>query len=165
MMMKEGKGKGQRVSGLVIALRVILGGLFVWAGVLKLMSLDEFVQKVGYFEIWPFDHKPWDMWLGYTLPGFEVIAGSCLILGILYRGALVSITVLSLGFLVAIYSVYVRGLNIECGCFGKALKFGNYYIHMAVLGVMVLMCLVLIYKECQRDRVGEGRVVEGRAVE
>ena len=135
-----------------LSLRVVLGGLFIWAGSVKLIDLKSFVESVGYFKIPPFDLQPWDMWLGYTLPAFELIVGSCLILGILYRGALLSTLAMSAGFLAAIYSVHVRNINIECGCFGKALSFGNYYIHMAALAAMVLAALILVVREWLADR-------------
>jgi len=136
-----------------ISLKVVLGAIFIWAGSAKLIDLSSFVESVSHFEIPPFDTQPWDMWLGYTLPAFEVIVGSCLILGILYRGALVSAALLSAGFLVAIYSVHTRGLNIECGCFGEALSFGDYYAHMAVLAVMTIAALCLIWMDTRKKAV------------
>jgi len=137
---------------LEISLRVILGAIFIWAGCAKAIDLSAFVESVGHFEITPFDQAPWDMWLGYTLPVFEIIVGSCLILGFakLYRGALISTALMSAGFLAAIYSVHTRGLNIECGCFGSALSFDNYHTHMAVLATMTLASLALIWIEMRK---------------
>ena len=106
--------------------------------------------SVSNFEIAPFNSAPWDMWLGYMLPAFELITGSCLILGILYRGAIVSVGLLSFGFLGAIISVHHRGLNIECGCFGKALTFNNYYLHMGILGVMCMLAIYLVVNEFKK---------------
>ncbi len=139
---------------LEISLRVMLGGIFIWAGCAKLIDLSSFVESISHFEISPFNIEPWDMWLGYSLPVFEVIVGSILILGFraLYRGALVSTAFMSAGFLAAIYSVHTRGLNIECGCLGNALSFGNYYIHMAVLTVMTLAAMSLIWIEIRDKR-------------
>lgn len=137
------------LNWLEISLRVILGGIFIWAGSAKLIDLNGFVESVSHFEIPPFDAAPWDMWLGYTLPAFEVIVGSCLILGFtkLYRGALISTAIMSAGFLLAIYSVHTREINIECGCFGTALTFQNYYTHMAILAAMTITSLYLIWIE------------------
>ncbi len=130
-----------------ISVRVILGGVFIWAGLAKLIDLDAFVSSVSNFEIAPFNSVPWDMWLGYMLPVFELTIGSCLILGVLLRGAIVSVTLMSLGFLAAIISVHMRGLNIECGCFGKALTFDNYYTHIVILAVMCILAFYLILVE------------------
>ena len=59
-----------------ISLRVILGAVFIWAGTMKLLDIDSFVESVGHFKLAPFDEAPWDMWLGYMLPAFEVLVGS-----------------------------------------------------------------------------------------
>lgn len=136
-----------------ISLRVILGSLFIWAGTMKMLDVDSFVETVGYFKIAPFDVDPWDMWLGYMLPVFEILVGAALILGILLKGAMVSILLLTVGFLVAVISAHIRGLNIECGCFGKALSFTNYRIHIAVLVVMTLMAVGLVLLEVRKRSV------------
>lgn len=133
-----------------ISLRVILGALFIWAGTMKILGLDSFVESVGYFKIAPFDAAPWDMWLGYMLPVFEVIAGVALILGILLKGAMVSVLLMSGAFLIAVVSAHLRGLNYECGCFGKALSFTNFYVHLGVLIAMTLMALTLCYLETRK---------------
>jgi uncharacterized membrane protein YphA (DoxX/SURF4 family) len=142
--MKEGK------NIIEITLRVVLGALFIWAGTMKVLDVASFVETVGYFKIAPFDVAPWDMWLGYMLPVFEIIVGAALILGVLLKGAMVSVFLLSAGFLAAVISANVRGLNIECGCFGKALSFDNYYVHIAVLAVMTVMAVALCFLELRK---------------
>ncbi len=133
-----------------ISLRVILGSLFIWAGTMKVMDVASLVETVGYFKIVPFDAAPWDMWLGYMLPVFEILVGTALILGIFLKGAIVSVFFLSSGFLAAVVSVHWRGLNIECGCFGKSLSFNNYYTHISVLIVMTLMAVALCWLELKK---------------
>lgn len=153
--MNEGNGSMQMTQ---ITLRVILGAVFIWAGTMKVLDVDSFVETVGYFKISPFDVEPWDMWLGYMLPVFEVLVGSALILGVLLRGAMVSVLLLLAGFLVAVISAHSRGLNIECGCFGKALSFTNYYWHIAVLVVMTVMALVLVAQEIRGQNRNQNRL-------
>ncbi len=136
---------------LEISLRVILGSLFMWAGTMKILDVDSFVDTVGYFKIAPFDAAPWDMWLGYMLPVFEILVGAALILGILLKGAMVSVLLLTVGFLVAVISAHIRGLNIECGCFGKALSFKNYHLHIGVLVVMTMMAVGLVLLELRKQ--------------
>ena len=135
-----------------VSFRVLLGGAFIWAGTMKLLDIDEFVRTVGNFTIKPFNEAPYDMWLGYTLPMLEVIIGTCLILGILYRGALVSYAGLTTAFIIAIAYVAKKGINIECGCFGKALSFGSYTVHLLVLAAMLVLTLSLIWMEMTRKK-------------
>jgi uncharacterized membrane protein YphA (DoxX/SURF4 family) len=139
-----------------ISLRVVLGSLFIWAGTMKVLDVSSFVETVGYFKIAPFDAAPWDMWLGYMLPAFEIIVGAALILGVLLKGAMVSVLLLTAGFLAAVISAHSRSLNIECGCFGKALSFDNYYTHIAVLITMTLMAVMLIFLELKKGSKGSG---------
>lgn len=135
-----------------VSFRVILGGLFIWAGIAKMLNLGEFVKTVSNFTIKPFHREPYDMWLGYTLPALEIIIGTCLILGILYRGALVSYAALITGFIIAIAYVQNKGINIECGCFGKALSFGSYTVHLLVLAALLVLTLSLIWMEMTRRK-------------
>jgi uncharacterized membrane protein YphA (DoxX/SURF4 family) len=146
----------ERNNTIEISLRVILGALFIWAGTMKVLDLDSFVESVGYFKIAPFDTKPWDMWLGYMLPVFEILVGTALILGIFLKGAMVSVLVMSGAFLIAVVSANMRGLNYECGCFGKALSFTNFYVHFAVLLVMTSMAAALCYLEAKKGTVIQG---------
>ncbi len=141
-----------------ISLRVIIGAVFIWAGSMKLLDLDSFIRSIGDFKLSPFDEAPWDMWLGYMLPAFEVIAGSALILGFLLRGAMLSLLALSVSFLVVVMTAHSRGLNYECGCFGKALSFQNVTLHISILSLMVLMSIALIMLEISNQRKVRSRV-------
>jgi len=53
-----------------------------------------------------------------SLPVLEVVLGVCLVVGVLTRGAGLVSALLNLAFIVAITSVWARGIEIECGCFG-----------------------------------------------
>lgn len=114
---------------------------------MKLADLHGFVANVGYFEIAPFDRHPWDMALAYFLPGFEVIVGLCLITMVAYRGALVCSLGMLVAFSAAIVSVWVRGLNIECGCAGKEISLGGYPGHLAILLMMLAVVVYLVIDE------------------
>ena len=56
--------------------------------------------------------------VGQLLPVLEVVVGAMLVLGLLTRGAAVLSSILFVGFIVGIASVWARGLTIDCGCFG-----------------------------------------------
>ncbi len=47
----------------------------------------------------------------------EMLAGICLIIGMWPRGAVTLINVMLVMFLIALTIVYVRGVDINCGCF------------------------------------------------
>jgi hypothetical protein len=56
--------------------------------------------------------------MALALPPFEIITGALLIIGIARRPAALGIALLCAVFLAAIGAALVRGLTIDCGCFG-----------------------------------------------
>ena len=101
-----------------LATRIALGGLFIFAGVTKLLHLSTFVWEVEQYHILP---SSLATAYGYVLPGLEIALGTLLLLGLLLRiSASVSILVL-ISFFIAKCLALARGLDISvCGCFGPA---------------------------------------------
>ena len=56
--------------------------------------------------------------VGQLLPVLEVVVGTCLVLGLLTRGAAVVSALMFVAFIIGIASVWARGITIDCGCFG-----------------------------------------------
>jgi putative oxidoreductase len=100
-----------------VLLRVTLGGLFVFAGATKAYDPGAFAVEIQRYQV-----VPW--FLGAVtsvyLPWLEMLAGALLIVKRFDRGALLVITLLLLVFTIALASAMLRGLSIDCGCFGKA---------------------------------------------
>jgi len=95
--------------------RLILGVTLVWAGVIKVTSPALSAQAVRAFQI-----LPWDLagYVGYALPVVEILVGLLLVTGLMTRAAAVVGGLLMVAFIIGIISVWVRGLSIDCGCFG-----------------------------------------------
>jgi uncharacterized membrane protein YphA (DoxX/SURF4 family) len=100
---------------LTLLSRLILGGVLIVAGALKIGNLQKSAMSVRAYEMLP-------IWLanffGYALPCVEIGIGALLILGVAVRimGALGAL--IMLGFIIAIAQAWARGLSIDCGCFG-----------------------------------------------
>ncbi|MGL1860948.1 MAG: DoxX family protein [Pseudodesulfovibrio sp.] len=100
---------------LYLVLRVILGGLFIYAGYLKLADVGAFAQAIDGYGLVTWSTAKL---LSKTLPVLEILAGLGLILDI--KGALGTIVALLLGFMILIgYAIYM-GLDVDCGCFGPS---------------------------------------------
>ena len=95
--------------------RVVVGLVWVVAGVLKLPDPNENVRAVRAYELLPESVVPV---VGHALPVLEILIGVCLLLGLLTRVAAVVSVVLLAAFVFGISSVWARGLSIDCGCFG-----------------------------------------------
>ena len=101
---------------LLIAGRLLLGAIFVFAAYMKLKApWIEFVGSLNAFEILPESAlEP----VARTLPWFELALGVALISGIWQRWfALIASLLLAFFFIVMVRS-YAVGLKIDCGCFG-----------------------------------------------
>jgi uncharacterized membrane protein YphA (DoxX/SURF4 family) len=98
-----------------LVLRLVVGGVWIFAGALKLPEPAESVAAVRAYQILPSDLvAP----VGQLLPVVEVVIGLMLVLGLLTRAAAVASAALFVVFIAGIVSVWVRGINIDCGCFG-----------------------------------------------
>lgn len=129
---------------LSLCLRVVLALIFGVFGALKLFDLHGFVGNVENFQIAPFDQAPYAAWLAYVLVSLEVLVAVSLLTGVWLRGALILSSGMVLSFMLGIGSVWLRGLNIECGCSGGAISLGGYPTHMSILAVMLAASVFLV---------------------
>jgi uncharacterized membrane protein YphA (DoxX/SURF4 family) len=95
--------------------RLGLAVVWFWAGLAKALDPDLAVRAVAAYRLLPNELvKP----VAWGLPFAELALGLLLLLGIRTRvAAILSVALLSL-FVAAVASAWVRGLRIECGCFG-----------------------------------------------
>ena len=96
-------------------LRLVVGGMFIFAGALKIGDPAKFALDVSNYRLVP--HELINL-VAILVPWIEITAGSFVLAGIWLRAAALVITSLTVMFLFVIVSALARGLNIECGCFG-----------------------------------------------
>src|SRR3954447_3932324 len=95
--------------------RLVVGGVWLYAGLLKLPHPAASVSAVRGYQLLPTGMAET---VGRVLPMLEVVVGICLLVGLLVRVSSVVSVLLQLAFLVGIISVWSRGIAIDCGCFG-----------------------------------------------
>jgi uncharacterized membrane protein YphA (DoxX/SURF4 family) len=95
--------------------RLGLGGVLVAAGGLKIVDPQSSVRAVAAYEILPPGAATV---VGWGLPFAEVALGLLLILGAFTRVVASISAGLLVVFIAAVISAAVRGLSIDCGCFG-----------------------------------------------
>lgn len=100
---------------LQLALRILVGGVFIWAGVLKIRDPLAFADSIASFELVP---TAFISAMALALPVLEVIVGVLLVVGWQRRVASASVLLLCGVFAVALVQALVRGLEVDCGCFG-----------------------------------------------
>lgn len=96
-----------------LAIRVILGSIFIYAGATKLMDVGGFANAIdGYGLVsWKIANL-----IARVLPVVEILAGLGLFFDV--RGSLGTIVVQLLGFMGVLVYAIAKGLDVDCGCFG-----------------------------------------------
>ena len=120
---------------------LIIGGIFVYAGVIKAMDPVAFANDIDNYKILPW---PLAVRLAFYLPWLEMLCGLALILRFFYRGGLFILTGLTFVFIAASVVAKVRGLDITCGCFGHASKNWSFSGHLA-LDIAILIALIALW--------------------
>ena len=120
---------------------LIIGGIFIYAGLIKAMDPVAFAHDIDNYKI-----LPWQLAvrLAFYLPWLEMLCGLALILGFFYHGGLFILTGLTFVFIAASVIAKVRGLDITCGCFGHASKNWNFTGHLA-LDIAILIALIALW--------------------
>ena len=95
--------------------RILLGLIFLFAGIAKISDPVRFIFTLREFDLFSEAVIPF---MVLYLPWLEFILGLFLILGLLYRASAFLLACLNTMFAIAILTVVVRGMEIDCGCFG-----------------------------------------------
>ena len=128
-------------------LDLIVGGVFVYAGVLKILDPVQFANDIDNYKT-----LPWSVSarLAFYLPWLEILCGLALVFRFLYRGGLSILTALILIFIGATIAAKMRGLDITCGCFGHASQHWSFPQHLAVDASIFIALATLIAIELRK---------------
>jgi uncharacterized membrane protein YphA (DoxX/SURF4 family) len=120
---------------------LIVGGLFIYAGVIKVLEPIRFGHDIDNYKI-----LPWSVAvrLAFYLPWLEIFCGLAVVLRVFYRGGLSILTALVFVFIAAAIAAKSRGLDITCGCFGHASKNWSFSRHL-VVDLALLATLVALW--------------------
>lgn len=97
-----------------LVLRLVLAGVFLYAGVPKLGNLKLSQYATRAYEIFPYQVA--DV-IGVVQPVLEVALGVLLLIGLFVRADAIVSALLLVVFIAGIASAWARGLAIDCGCF------------------------------------------------
>lgn len=95
--------------------RLVLGGVLLVAGALKVGAIGESILAVRAYRLLPYELTTV---VGTVLPFAEVLLGLLLITGTFTRISGVLGALLMVAFIIGIGSAWARGLTLDCGCFG-----------------------------------------------
>lgn len=101
---------------IILAARLVLGSVFVIAGVEKIVNPNAFAKAINNYQMLPYGALNL---MALVLPWLEVLAGVFLIFGVRLRASSAVVAAMLVVFLIAIGTAMARGLSIECGCYSQ----------------------------------------------
>jgi uncharacterized membrane protein YphA (DoxX/SURF4 family) len=101
----------------LLLLRLVIGGIFIYAGCIKIANPLAFADSIATFKVLPAELINL---LALGLPPFEVLTGMMLIVGPWKRDAAFALLSLCIVFCLVLVQALIRGLEVDCGCFGSA---------------------------------------------
>ena len=122
--MEKGQNRFSRVSGFLssspasLVSRVLLGGVFLVAGATKIPNPGALAASIRSYEL---GLPEWFVSLSsHALPYLEVMLGLYLLAGLFTKVSAWATNGLVILFLLALLQGALRGLEIDCGCFGTS---------------------------------------------
>ena len=97
--------------------RWALAAIFLAAAVPKIIDPSGFAADISRYDMVP------DIFvnpMAIMLPWIEAVAGLALLSGFAAEGSLLLVNLLIVVFMVGLGQAWVRGLDIDCGCFGHS---------------------------------------------
>ena len=137
------------------AARVLLGGVLVVAGALKLPDPAAALRAVRAYRLLP---EGLVGPVAFGLPVVEIAVGLALLAGVFVRTAALAAAALMVVFLAAVGSAWARGLQIDCGCFGNGgeVAAGQTAYPLEVLRDAALLLIALALARRPRSRLALG---------
>jgi hypothetical protein len=118
--------------------RVSIAGLFLYAGALKLADPNSFAQDLLHYRVVP---EPLAGLLAVGLPVLEVVLGLGLLTRAYMNGAALLAGAALAVFAAAMAQAKVRGINLDCGCFGAAASMQVSWTKVAINLGLAILCL------------------------
>jgi uncharacterized membrane protein YphA (DoxX/SURF4 family) len=129
---------------LQIALRVILGIIFIYASAGKLFRAEDFAKSILRYEFLPIYFVNI---MAIVMPWVEFITGILLILGIYKKASSMLASISLVVFLIALTSAFARGLDISCGCFSlEETSTKDDIVYRIIQDIFMLIGAIVIYK-------------------
>ena len=142
-------------------LRWVGGGIFIYAGGIKLADLPAFLSAIESFRLFPYRFAVISV---YYVPWLEILAGFALLNPLFRRAGGIVLVALVAVFVVLKLSAAARGIDIQCGCFGVARAGESPYLWYFVRDAMILLLLSLVLRldvsEHEIRRGAQGKIVD-----
>jgi len=124
-----------------LVFRLILGGVFIYAGSVKVSDPFGFSIQIRNYHIVP---ETYTNIIAIILPWLELISGLMLIAGYyIHVSSRLLIVILSI-FILAIFSAVMRGFDINCGCYSTDSNSATIGINRIIEDILLLLMSIQI---------------------
>jgi len=106
--------KAKILSAIAILIRLLLGFLFLYSALDKILDPAKFAEVIYNYRLLPVELLNI---CAMIVPWIEITIGITLLLGVWLTASALLLSGLTIVFIGLLLSAIVRGLNIECGCF------------------------------------------------
>ncbi|MCO6472839.1 MAG: DoxX family membrane protein [Melioribacteraceae bacterium] len=129
-------------SNFQLFLRIIFASLFIFSGGTKISVPEEFAVSISNYRLLPIELVNF---FAIIIPWIEIITGILLLFGFFVKENSFILTFLLGVFTIMVFIAMIRGLNIECGCFGT--KGGQKVGLLKIFENLIYLVIgILIYK-------------------
>jgi len=132
-----------KFSKIVLLLgRLLLGGFFLIAGILKVLDPATFQHEIIAYQL---VNYPVSYLMAYFLPYLEIVLGLGVLLKLRIEAALVIIIGLLFVFILALAWTWMKGIDIQCGCLGKV-DFIDGQPAAILRDLFLMLVAIMVYK-------------------
>lgn len=127
-----------------LTLRFFFSALFLYTGALKLADPGGFAADIANYRMLP---EALVGPLALALPVFELVIGVAFLLASHARGAALLSALLLTVFAVAMAQAKLRGIDLDCGCFGASEQSQVSWTKVTLDLVLAMLCLWLLWAQ------------------
>lgn len=137
----------------VLCARLIVAGIFIYAAVPKVLDPAAFASDIANYRV---PHWMWNISAG-VVPMLELFGALALLHPRHWRGGALVLGALTLIFLLLIYSVIARDIDIACGCFGRGEQASRvgWDLFVRDLGLLGLVILAYLPRKAPQTQQNE----------
>ncbi len=141
--------KSKIITSLLDVIRLILAFIFIFAGIEKIKSPHNFAISIDAYQIF----SDWIInFIVILIPWLELFVGFGIIFGYKLKANLYLYIFMMISFTVLILIAMVKGLDIECGCFGEHSTKVGFQKLMENLFIILLVFVLLKFKNSYREK-------------
>jgi uncharacterized membrane protein YphA (DoxX/SURF4 family) len=129
--------------------RLVVGGVFLYAGVHKLLAPDTFAQDIANYQAFP--HWTWNL-AAAIVPVTEVLGALAVLIDYKRRAGAIVLGALNVAFIGLILSVIWRGIDLSCGCFGATTEASAVGWPMLLRDLALMLAIAAAYLPPERPR-------------